>query len=248
MAQLETVQIPAPHGSLEGLLRTPDAEPPTPQLVALVCHPHPQYGGTMHTKVVFRVAAALVDLGFPTLRFNFRGVGRSTGVYDNGRGERDDAVCALDWLAARYPGVPICLGGFSFGAWVGLPVGCDDARVRQLLGVGVPVRLFSIDALAHCEKPKLIVQGQLDEYGPLDAVAPWFERLPPPKRLEVVPGADHFFTRQQTALYDAIVAYFHAGLPSGALVLGSDVPSAPRAQNAQPAMPAPGESVDRDDA
>jgi alpha/beta superfamily hydrolase len=211
MAQLESVAIPAPHGALEGLLRTPEAEPIAPPMVALVCHPHPQFGGTMHNKVVFRMAAALVELGLPTLRFNFRGVGASSGVHDNGRGEREDVLVALDWLAARYPAVPVCLGGFSFGSWVGLPVGCEDARVRQLVGVGVPVRLLEIDALAHCEKPKLIVQGQLDEYGPLDAVVPWFERLPPPKRLEIIPGADHFFTQQQDSLADAILAYFRSG-------------------------------------
>jgi len=171
----------------------------------------------MHNKVVFRMAAALVDLGFPTLRFNFRGVGRSSGAYDDGRGERDDVVSALDWLTTRFSGVPVCLGGFSFGAWVGLPVGCEDARVRQLVGAGVPVRLLDVGTLQRCDKPKLIVQGQHDEYGLLDAILPWFERLPPPKRLEIVPGADHFFTNAQSALYDAIVGYFR----SGASVLGS---------------------------
>jgi alpha/beta superfamily hydrolase len=211
VAQLEAIDIPAPHGILEGLLRTPDDAPESPQMVALVCHPHPRYGGTMHNKVVFRVAAALVELGFPTLRFNFRGVGRSTGVYDDGHGEREDVFAALDWLAQRYPSVPICLGGFSFGSWVGLPVGCEDARTRQLIGVGVPVRLLGVDALEQCDKPKLIVQGQFDEYGPLDAVQPWFERLPPPKRLEIVPGADHFFIHQQAALSEVIVAYFRSG-------------------------------------
>ncbi len=223
MAQLEAIDIPAPHGILEGLLRTPDAAPDPPQMVALVSHPHPQYGGTMHNKVVFRMAAALVDLGLPTLRFNFRGVGRSSGAYDDGRGERDDVVAALDWLATRFSGVPVCLGGFSFGAWVGLPVGCEDARVRQLLGAGVPLRLLGVGMLERCDKPKLIVQGQRDEYGPLDAILPWFERLPPPKRLEIVPGADHFFTSAQSALYDAIVGYFR----SGASVLGSTLATPP---------------------
>jgi alpha/beta superfamily hydrolase len=211
-------EIQGPAGRLEVLLEQPVLAPgAAPRAAVVFAHPHPQHGGTMHTKVVFRIAAALVDLGIPTLRFNFRGVGRSTGTYDNGRGERDDVLAALDWLAGRYPGAPICLGGFSFGSWVGLPVGCEDARVRQLIGVGVPVRLLGVGALEECDKPKLIVQGAYDEYGPLDAIRPWFERLPPPKQLDIIPGADHFFTHEQTALYDAIVAYFR----SGASALGS---------------------------
>ena len=210
MPQLLSVDIPAPHGLLEGLLRLPDSSDTSgaPAMVALVCHPHPLGGGTMHTKVVFRVAQALVDLGIPALRFNFRGVGRSTGTYDEGRGEADDVRTALDFLATRYPATPLCLAGFSFGSWVGLPVGCADARVHQLIGVGVPVRLLAVDDLAGCAKPKLIVQGALDEYGPLDALQPWFARLAPPKHLTVIPNADHFFTHQQQELAAAITSYF----------------------------------------
>ena len=136
MAQLIQTDIPAPHGLLEGLLRLPDGMAASasdgearPAHAAVVCHPHPQFGGTMHNKVVFRLAAALVEHGIPALRFNFRGVGRSTGSYDEGRGEADDVRAALAALAARYPGVPLLLAGFSFGAWVGLPVGCADPRV-----------------------------------------------------------------------------------------------------------------------
>lgn len=211
VAQLLQVAIPAPHGSLEGLLREPDAsgtDGGPGGMAALVCHPHPQGGGTMHTKVVFRVAQALGEVGMPTLRFNFRGVGRSTGWYDEGRGEQDDVRSALDFLAARYPTRPLCLAGFSFGSWVGLPVGCDDDRVHQVIGVGVPVRLLRVDSLAACHKPKLIVQGERDQYGPLDALRPWFAALPEPKHLVVVPGADHFFGEQQDALRAAVVSYF----------------------------------------
>lgn len=221
MPQLQAIEIPAPHGLLEGLLRVPSAGE-TPRMAALVCHPHPQFGGTMHTKAVFRIAQALGDLGMPVLRFNFRGVGRSTGSYDEGRGEGDDVRAALDWLAARYPGLPLCLAGFSFGSWVGLPIGCADSRVAQLLGVGVPVRLLETSALDGCAKPKLIVQGERDEYGPQDALLPWFARLPEPKRLTVVPGADHFFTHQQQQLHDAVLAYFHSGASAlGALPAAS---------------------------
>lgn len=211
--QLEAVDIPAPHGLLEGLMRRPQAATDTdgsdaPSMAALICHPHPQGGGTMHNKVVFRVAQALGDAGMPTLRFNYRGVGRSSGTYAEGLGEADDVRTALDYLAGRYPGMPLCLAGFSFGAWIGLPVGCADPRVAQLVGVGVPVSLLRVDALAECAMPKLIVQGERDEYGPVAALRPWYAALPEPKRLAVIPGADHFFTRQQTELYEAVVAYF----------------------------------------
>ena len=203
MAQLETVDIAVGHGILEGLLRLPSSPEP-PRMVALVCHPHPLYGGTMHNKVVFRVAQALGDLGMPVLRFNFRGVGRSTGAYDAGRGEADDIRAALAALAARYPDAPLLLAGFSFGAWVGLPVGCADPRVTHLLGLGVPVALLGTDELAGCAKPKQIIQGELDQYGPRPALEQWFARLAEPKRLTIVPGADHFFMRYQDELAAAL--------------------------------------------
>lgn len=214
MPLLEQVEIPAPHGFLEGLLRRPDApegaevDAHAPAMAALVCHPHPKGGGTMHNKVVFRVAQALGDVGMLVLRFNFRGVGRSTGRYDEGRGEADDVRAALDYLATRYPGVPLCMAGFSFGAWVGLPVGCADPRVRQLVGVGVPVSLLGAVALADCRLPKLIVQGERDQHGPLAALLPWYTALPEPKHLIVIPGADHFFTEQQGELRATVADYF----------------------------------------
>ena len=211
MAQLQAVEIPVAHGALEGLLRAPDAGDAPPRMAALVCHPHPLGGGTMHNKVVFRVAQALGELGMPALRFNFRGVGRSSGVYDEGRGERDDVRAALDEITRRYPGAPICLAGFSFGTWVGLPVGCGDERVRQLIGVGVPTSLLTTDALAHCDKPKLIAQGGEDQYGPQSSLLPWYDALPQPKSLAVVPGADHFFTGREQELQAAILAYFRSG-------------------------------------
>jgi alpha/beta superfamily hydrolase len=219
MAQLQAVEIPAPRGMLEGLLRLPDADAPTPRMIALICHPHPVGGGTMHNKVVFRVAQALGTLGIPSLRFNFRGVGRSTGTYDAGRGEQDDVRAALDYLVSRFsefPDTPVCLAGFSFGSAVGLPIGCDDLRVRQLIGVGVPVSLMGVDALDGCFKHKLIVQGEHDEYGPLAEVRAWFARIPEPKHLTIVPDADHFFSDYQAELHDAVIDYFQ----SGASVLG----------------------------
>ncbi len=226
MAQLIQTDIPAPHGILEGLLRLPDGMPASaasatdaaalPTMAALVCHPHPQFGGTMHNKVVFRLAAALVEHGIPALRFNFRGVGRSTGEFDEGQGEADDIRAALDALDARYPGLPLLLAGFSFGSWVGMPVGCADPRITHLIGVGVPVSLLGADDLAGCDKPKLIVQGEHDQYGPRAALEAWFARLPEPKRLTIVPGADHFFTQQQSELAAALDAGLRAWFPAGA--------------------------------
>src|SRR5215468_5661767 len=157
MAQLKHVDIPAPHGRLEGLLRLPDQEA-TPQLAAVVCHPHPLYGGTMDNKTVFRLATALNNVGIPALRFNFRGVGLSSGSYDEGRGEQDDIRSALDEMERRFPGVALCVAGFSFGAWTGMRVGCAEERVEQLVGVGVPVASLPVDDLADCARPKLIVQ------------------------------------------------------------------------------------------
>jgi alpha/beta superfamily hydrolase len=214
MPQLRSVEIPAPHGFLEGLLRMPDSAPATgvaPRMAAIMCHPHPVYGGTMHTKAVFRIAQALVDLGLPTLRFNFRGVGRSTGSYDHGRGEREDVLATLDYLASAFPGVPLALGGFSFGSWVALPVGCADARVIQLIGAGVPLASLPVDALAGCSKHKLIVQGERDEYGPKDDLIGWFAGVAEPKDLRIVAGADHFFSGRQAELVQAVTSYFKEG-------------------------------------
>lgn len=226
MAQLIQTDIPAPHGILEGLLRLPDGMPASaasatdtaalPEMAAVVCHPHPQFGGTMHNKVVFRIAAALVEHGIPALRFNFRGVGRSTGEFDAGQGEADDIRAALDALDARFPDLPLLLAGFSFGSWVGMPVGCADPRVTHLVGVGVPVSLLHTDDLAGCDKPKLIVQGERDQYGPRAALEDWFARLPEPKRLAIVPDADHFFTQQQSELAAALDTGLRAWFPTGA--------------------------------
>jgi alpha/beta superfamily hydrolase len=214
MPQLQSVEIPTPHGFLEGLLRMPDSQTSgdrSPRMAALMCHPHPLYGGTMHTKAVFRIAQALVDLGFPTLRFNFRGVGRSTGSYDQGRGERDDVRAALDYLAGVFPAVPLALGGFSFGSWVALPVGCTDARIIQVIGAGVPLTSLPVDALAACVKYKLIVQGERDQYGPKDELVRWFAEVAEPKDLRIVQGADHFFTERQAELVQAVTSYFREG-------------------------------------
>ena len=210
MASLQTLEISTPDGALEALLRLPDHAEEAP-MAALVCHPHPLGGGTMHNKVVFRIAQALGDAGIPVLRFNFRGVGKSTGRYDEGRGESRDVGAALDWLAHRFPAMALCLAGFSFGSWVGLPVGCADQRVRQIIGVGVPVATLMTGELGECSKHKLIVQGAQDQYGPPEKLEEWFRQLAEPKRLVLVSGADHFFAGFQTELYHAVFDYFKDG-------------------------------------
>jgi uncharacterized protein len=186
------VNIPTPTGHLEGILK-PEEDGIIPRYAALVCHPHPLGGGTMHNKVVFKVAQVLQALGMPTLRFNFRGVGHSTGTYDEGRGEMDDVRFALEFLSHRYPGLPVMLGGFSFGAYVGLRVAAADDRVQTMIGLGVPARMFDGDYLKDCHKPKLIIQGTNDELAPYDLTVAWFEELPAPKSMMAVEGADHFF-------------------------------------------------------
>jgi alpha/beta superfamily hydrolase len=165
-----------------------------PRFAALVCHPHPLYGGTMHNKVVFRAAKAATNAGLPALRFNFRGVGKSTGSYSHGIGEVEDVRAALDFLAARFPVAAVCLIGFSFGAGVGLQVGASDPRVAALVGLGVPVAVMNFDFLLGVLKPKLVVQGTLDQYGPRADVEAFYNSLAEPKQVHWVQNADHFFT------------------------------------------------------
>jgi hypothetical protein len=192
IGQILHVNIPTPAGHLEGILK-PEEENVEPRYAALVCHPHPLGGGTMHNKVVFKVAQILQTLGMPVLRFNFRGVGHSTGIYDEGRGEMDDVRYALEFLSHRYPGLPVVLAGFSFGSWVGLRVACNDDRVQAMVGLGVPARMFGHEHLAGCHKPKLFIHGTLDELAPFDLAIQWFERVPAPKSMMPVNGANHFF-------------------------------------------------------
>ncbi len=150
----------------------------------------------MHNKVVYRAAKAAIGMGLPTLRFNFRGAGKSAGTFDGGRGERDDVRAALDHLAERFPNLPVCLMGFSFGSWVGLAVGASDARVSALVGLGVPTNTSDFSFLKDIQKPKLIVQATRDEFGPREQVEELFAKLPEPKQIHWVEGADHFFTER----------------------------------------------------
>jgi alpha/beta superfamily hydrolase len=163
----------------------------------------------MHNKVVFQAAKALHRRGVPVLRFNFRGAGLSEGVHDRGIGEREDVRVALDYLAEEFPGLPILLAGFSFGSWVGLRVGCEDRRVTDLMGLGIPVDSSNMTFLRECTKPKLFVQGANDQFGSRENVELLFRTLPEPKELTFVENADHFFTGHLGEMAEAIDAWLN---------------------------------------
>jgi alpha/beta superfamily hydrolase len=198
--------LPGPAGRLEAILWTP-ARAGTPELAAVLCHPHPLFGGTLHNKVVYQAAKSLDSLSIPVLRFNFRGTGLSAGSHDRGEGETGDVEAAIDFLASEFAQIPVLVGGFSFGSWVGLRVGCADVRVTELLGLGIPVNSSSFAYLESCAKPKLIVQGAHDEHGRASAVEQVFARLPGEKRIVFVPGADHFFAGQLDQVDQAVTTW-----------------------------------------
>ncbi len=182
-----------PAGRLEALLNTGDEDAP---FAALIAHPHPPSGGTMHNKVVYHVMKALSSFGLPVLRFNFRGTGLSGGVHDEGRGEVDDTRAALDWLASEFS-KPILFAGFSFGSNVGLRATCGDPRVAGLIGLGLPVRAagrdYTYNFLASCTQPKLFVSGDHDQFCPRDVLDEILAGAPPPSTRVMIEGADHFF-------------------------------------------------------
>ena len=204
------MRIPVSHGHLEAALSEPDLPP---RGAAVVCHPHPIHGGTMHTKAVYHAARGFVEAGLVALRFNFRGVGTSTGSHDEGHGEKDDVGAALDWLEVRAPTLPLVVGGFSFGSMVGLSRGAEDARVVALTGIGLPLGLDGYDYtfLADVAKPVLVVQGENDQYGSGEVAARALAPMGPHITLVRVPGADHFFADRLGALREAIRGYYAAG-------------------------------------
>jgi len=202
--RIEVVNLAGPAGPLEAQCMIPAAPAGG---AALLCHPHPLHGGTMHTKALSHAARALVTVGLPVLRFNFRGVGRSAGTHTGGAGERDDARAALEWLAARYPGQPLLAGGFSFGAWVGLEVGNADPRVTTLLGIAPPLADFGFDFLDHGSADLLVVAGDRDTYCPAAALAAFGARLGARATIRIVPRAEHLFLGHLTALHDAVLAF-----------------------------------------
>ena len=202
--------LEGPAGRLEAILWKPAAQA---RLAALVCHPHPLFGGTMHNKVVYQAAKSLDALGVPVLRFNFRSAGMSGGTHDQGRGEEGDAKAALDFLAEEFPGVPLLVAGFSFGCWVGSRVGCADDRVLELIALGTPVNSTDFSYLRHCEKPKLFVHGEKDQFGEIGKVEALVESLPGKNRLVVVTGAEHFFAGKLNQVDEAIRSWLEERHP-----------------------------------
>ena len=193
--------IPASHGRLEAILKEPAGER---RGVGLVCHPHPLGGGTMHNKVVFRAAAALVDAGLVTLRFNFRGVGASTGQHEEIEGGREDVRDALDYLAKEYPEDDTTLAGFSFGSRTGMEVGMSDDRVVRLISIGTPIDKYGdYEFLAANRKPILFVHGDQDEFGAVENVRKLVERIPTAE-LVVFENCGHFFDRHLNELREAV--------------------------------------------
>ena len=209
-ASIRSLFLDGPTGRLEALL---NAGADNPSHAAVVCHPHPLFGGTLHNKVVFHTMKALNSFGFPVLRFNFRGTGLSQGEHDHGDGEVDDVRAALDWLDTEYH-LPLLFAGFSFGAAVGLRAACADARVRAVIGVGTPVgpvvadsevpRTYTFEFLQECMKPKLFVSGARDQFGPRAKLEALVASMPEPKKLVMIEGADHFFEGRLRELRDAI--------------------------------------------
>jgi len=209
--------IPGPAGSLEALLDEPPAtrgvnadglvergQAEGLRAAVVVAHPHPQHGGTMHTKAVFQSAKAFRRIGCAVLRFNFRGVGASGGSFDNGAGEMDDFRAALDFVHDRYPGVPLWAAGMSFGAWIALDVGAGDSRVSALVGIAPPVSRYDFEPVRVSGKPKFFVQGERDELCPLKDMQAFYARAADPKELVVVDAADHLFDGKLAEFAEAI--------------------------------------------
>lgn len=196
---IRSLFLDGPAGRLEALL---NAGSPDATHAALVCHPHPVYGGTLHNKVVFHAMKALQSFGFPVLRFNFRGTGLSEGAHANGVGEVEDVSTALAWLEREFP-LPIVFAGFSFGAAVGLRTAYDDDRVQVLIALGLPVvpvpnesgegRTYTFDFLRDCAKPKLFVSGARDQFAPAGTLEALVGTFAEPKKLVRIEAGDHFF-------------------------------------------------------
>jgi alpha/beta superfamily hydrolase len=188
---IQSANIPGPAGMLEALLEEPDDR--APQMAALVCHPHPLYGGTMHNKVVYRLARGLRRMGAVVLRFNFRGVGRSEGEHGNLIGEIEDAAAALEFLRERYPDLPFALSGFSFGSRVITRLGCTLPEAGFLMAVGFPTRMGEAEYLDTCKVHKIFLQSTHDEFAPKVAFEDLYARVAEPKRVVWIEAADHFF-------------------------------------------------------
>ena len=212
---IRSLLLDGPAGRLEALLNS-GAENATH--AALVCHPHPMFGGTMHNKVVFHAMKALNSFGFPVLRFNFRGTGLSQGEHDHGVGETDDVHTALDWLDREFH-LPLIFAGFSFGAAIGLRAACPDDRVKAVIGLGVPLnpvdeRSYDLNFLQSCHKPKLFVSGSRDQFGARAKLEAMVNSLPEPKKLVIIESADHFFEGRLREMREAIEVSIKEAVPT----------------------------------
>jgi uncharacterized protein len=196
--------IEGPAGRIEAILKEP-ADQVT--RVVVVCHPHPLYGGTMHNKVVYRIAKAFERARFATLRFNFRGVGLSEGTHDYGRGEQDDLRAAIRFMEAKHPEAEIWVAGFSFGAAVMLRAVCGDPKVRALVGAGVPVSKYEFAEVGECPQPKLFVQGSLDEFGAVEDLKRLAAVFGGPTQVKIIEGAGHFFEDRLDELAEAVSSF-----------------------------------------
>jgi uncharacterized protein len=189
--KIESLFIAGRAGRLEALLEEPEDQ--APREAVLVCHPHPQHGGTMHNKVVYRIARGMRRAGCVVLRFNYRGVNLSEGEYDEGTGELEDARAALEVLRSRYPELPFSLAGFSFGSRIILKMGCEPVGATRLVAVGFPAAYEQDRVLGRCQVPRVFIQSTNDQFGPKAAMETYFETLEPPKELIWVEARDHFF-------------------------------------------------------
>ena len=216
---IRSLFLEGPAGRLEALLNAGAANATH---AAVVCHPHPLFGGTLHNKVVFHTMKVLNSFGFPVLRFNFRGTGLSEGEHDHGVGEVDDVRTALDWLNAEFH-LPLIFAGFSFGAAVGMRAACGDARVRAAIAAGLPAapvaadaeepRVYTFEFLQSCAKPKLLVSGARDQFGPRAQLETLVKSLPEPKKLVLIEGADHFFAGRLREFRDAVAGWVQEFVP-----------------------------------
>lgn len=202
-----------PAGTLEALLdepERPEANDRPIKAAVVFAHPHPQFGGTMHTKAVYRGAKGLTRIGCAVLRFNFRGVGRSQGAFDQGEGEKEDFKAALDYMVRRYPDAPLWAAGFSFGAWVALEVGATDQRVSVLVGIAPPVATsvsgqnYTFENTLASTKPKFFVQGEADDVCPIEGMWTFYGKLHEPKELVVIDAADHLFEGRAEEVGEAL--------------------------------------------
>ena len=201
----ERFTIAGPAGGLEALLESP-AGGAAAAAFGVVCHPHPLYGGTLDNKVVWTVARAFQELGAPAIRFNFRGVGASAGSYDDGHGERADALAVIGWGRERFPGAQLWLGGFSFGAAVAV-CAAGSARPARLVAVAPGITRVDVRQAASPACPWLIVQGDADEVVPAQTVLEWARGLDPQPTLRVLAGASHFFHGRINELRDTVVDF-----------------------------------------